>query len=61
MMVRQMNAPNVAQNPTQLRQRSRMGVSYQTRGLPDYNKRFFLMSRQAETARRTREHGCVRL
>lgn len=41
MMVRQMNAPNVAQNPTQLRQRSRMGVWHQTRGLRDYNKRFF--------------------
>ncbi len=61
MMVRQMNAPHVAQNPTPLRQQSRMGVWYQIRRLPDYNKRFFLMSRQAATAGRDGSNGFVRL
>jgi hypothetical protein len=36
------------ENPTQMRQKDRMGVRRQAIELTDYNKRIFLMSRRAE-------------
>jgi hypothetical protein len=46
-------ARHVAHNPTQLRQTGRRGVQRQAKGPSDYNKLFFLMSRQP----RRREEG----